>query len=310
MLRDRLLTSGLLIAVMLVLIYLDYHSPLRGVSGSWLLPAGYFFAIGTALDLERMLQKKWRLPTGRIPGTVAVVMLFASFPILGPLIFHGTRTSGTDREALGWAAVGITSAVFLNAIFALQDFSKQRPNILESLGMSSLAASYLGGGFSFWIILRLAGEHKWGLLALVGVIAVAKISDSAAYFVGRFLGRSKLCPSISPKKTWEGAIGGGVGAILVSIAVFCWFTPWVFGAQFASNYLLGAILTGLLIAVAGLMGDLIESVVKRTVEVKDSGNSLPGLGGVWDLTDSLLPASLVGYLCVLAQWIWMPGVVH
>jgi phosphatidate cytidylyltransferase len=164
---------------------------------------------------------------------------------------------------------------------------------------------YIGGGFAFWIAVRMHAQSQWSLLAVLGLIIIIKMSDSAAYFVGRSLGKTKLCPTISPKKTWEGAIGGFVIAMLVSVFYFGWLMPWLFSGQFATRYWIGSAVMGLIVAIAGLFGDLIESVVKRTVDEKDSGHTLPGLGGFWDLTDSMIPTGFVGYCCFLAELVWV-----
>src|SRR5690606_27483192 len=104
-------------------------------------------------------------------------------------------------------------------------------------------------------------------------------TDSGAYFIGRALGRKKLWPEISPKKTVEGAIGGIASALVLTV-IFQWIHP-----LFAFPK---AIAAALIIAVFGQMGDLVESALKRHYGVKDSGNILPGHGGILDRFDSLI----------------------
>lgn len=118
--------------------------------------------------------------------------------------------------------------------------------------------------------------------------------DSAAYYSGRALGRHKLAPAISPNKTWEGAIGGLLGASVVGAAAGAW---WVLPELGAAR---GA-LAGALASSAGQIGDLVESLWKRGAGVKDSGVFLPGHGGFYDRIDSLLFAApvLAGFLAVL-----------
>lgn len=125
-------------------------------------------------------------------------------------------------------------------------------------------------------------EGRWWLVYL---IVVTKITDVGAYFVGRLWGRNKLSPLLSPKKTVEGAIAGFLSALIGSVAVqSC--GVYFFGAHFSLS-LTEAIWLGMLIGVLGQIGDLAESLLKRDAVVKDS-NTLPGLGGVLDMVDSLL----------------------
>ena len=135
-------------------------------------------------------------------------------------------------------------------------------------------------------LLTLRG-NGWTLLA---VLAIAWIADSAAYFVGRAIGRHKLAPNISPGKTWEGAAGGGI-----AVMVYCAFMPKPFdlsvvmhlgSTEFMQNSAwVGA---GLIFAIVSIVGDLLESLFKRQAGMKDSSHLLPGHGGVLDRVDSLL----------------------
>ena len=118
------------------------------------------------------------------------------------------------------------------------------------------------------------------------------VADSAAYFVGRRFGKRKMSPRVSPKKTWEGFVGGVIvtpifGALVGLLPAAQVITP-----------LHGAIL-GLLISLIGPIGDLGESVIKRQAGVKDSSNLIPGHGGILDRTDSVLVSSAVGYYYLL-----------
>jgi phosphatidate cytidylyltransferase len=117
------------------------------------------------------------------------------------------------------------------------------------------------------------------------VIFITWANDSGAYFIGRKWGKTKLIPEISPNKTLEGSFAGVVFGMVVSVAVFLAFPPL--------GDLGKAVWLGLLIAVVGQVGDLIESAFKRTAGVKDSGSILPGHGGVLDRFDSLVFSFLV-----------------
>lgn len=129
---------------------------------------------------------------------------------------------------------------------------------------------------TLFALLYLRAESAWLLLALVGLAIVA---DSAAYFAGRRFGRHKLAPAISPGKTREGALGGAVAVLLYTVLISA-DSPYG-----ADPILIGA---GLLLFVFSVLGDLFESWLKRRAGVKDSGNILPGHGGVLDRIDSQL----------------------
>jgi phosphatidate cytidylyltransferase len=140
-----------------------------------------------------------------------------------------------------------------------------------------------------WPLLKKELGPEWLFLAL----ALAFTSDSFAYFAGRTLGKHKLYEAVSPKKTVEGGIGGLVGGVVAMLGFgHFWLTPEI--------PLVDAIVLGLVGSALGQIGDLIESMVKRTFGVKDSGNVLPGHGGMLDRVDALLfVAPLVYYYAKL-----------
>ena len=134
-----------------------------------------------------------------------------------------------------------------------------------------------------------------GLRALlsVGVCASLWVSDSFAYIVGSRIGKHKMVPKISPKKSWEGFAGGILGSVLI------WLILWA--THFYKLSLPYALLCGVVVSVLGVIGDLIESRIKRGVGVKDSGNLIPGHGGMLDRSDSLI------FGCITAQLLLMIG---
>ncbi len=129
------------------------------------------------------------------------------------------------------------------------------------------------------------------LLIALWVIVVAKFCDMGALLSGMAFGRHKMSPLISPKKTWEGAIGGVLFSMATG-AVFAHFARSVFPPHMTPVV---AALCAAPIAVLGIVADLIESVIKRRADRKDSGATIPGIGGMFDLSDSILLAAPVGY---------------
>lgn len=129
------------------------------------------------------------------------------------------------------------------------------------------------------------------LLLAVWLIMVAKFCDMGALLTGLAIGRHQMAPQISPKKTWEGAVGG----VLLSMAsggIFAWFARASFPPHMTP---LVAALMAAPLAMLAIVSDLIESVIKRRANIKDSGHAVPGIGGMFDLSDSLILAAPLGY---------------
>jgi len=145
---------------------------------------------------------------------------------------------------------------------------------------------YTGWMLSFLVDLRLEAGRNWVFFALFTTFG----SDTAAYFVGRVLGKHRLAPQISPHKSWEGAIGGLLGAAAMSL-LFTLSTP----LQITLSIVQGVVLA-LLVSIFGQIGDLAESLLKRNTGVKESGASIPGHGGFLDRMDSVVFAGVVVYL--------------
>jgi len=182
----------------------------------------------------------------------------------------------------------LTSAVILPLIWLLLRRQKEGAFIGWAWTMGGIL--YIGWLLSHFVVLRgLDDGRNWVFLALFATFA----SDTAAFFVGRAVGKHHLAPRISPGKTWEGAIAGVCGAIIVSL-LFTISTPF----QLLLTYW-QAILLGLLVSVFGQLGDLVESLLKRNMGVKESGRLIPGHGGVLDRTDSIVFAGIVVYYYVI-----------
>jgi len=183
----------------------------------------------------------------------------------------------------------LTSAVLLSLVWLLR--RAQKGEAFTGWAWTMAGIIYVGWLLSYLVALRGLDEGRnWVFLAFFITFA----SDSAAFFTGRALGRHRLAPNISPGKTWEGTIGGVLGAILVSL-LFLLPTPLQLDINWGQ-----AVLLGLLVSIFGQLGDLAESLFKRNMDVKDSGKLLPGHGGLLDRMDSIIFAGVAVYYYVLA----------
>lgn len=148
----------------------------------------------------------------------------------------------------------------------------------------------------FWSLLVLRSYHyeqdaHYGAWLLLFVMALVWVADTGAYFAGKALGKHKLCPSVSPGKTMEGMIGGVLAACALALAV-------TYAVELPSAQRTAVLLASVVAVLASVLGDLVESMFKREAGMKDSGNILPGHGGIMDRIDSLtaaLPVFVVVY---------------
>jgi len=188
----------------------------------------------------------------------------------------------------------LTSAVLLSLIWLLRQ--AQNREAFAGWAWTVAGILYVGWLLSYLVALRgLDDGRNWVFFALFTTFA----SDTAAFFTGRAWGRRPLAPNISPGKTWEGAIGGIIGAIIVSL-FFLLPTPLILHLHWGQ-----AILLGLLVSIFGQLGDLVESLFKRNMGVKDSGQLIPGHGGILDRMDSIVFAGIVVYYYVI--WVMQVG---
>ena len=246
--------------------------------GSWL-----FFALLSFLMLGGWIEytKLVRAAGEKMPcGTIAVWL----FAVLFALAFNSVK-------GLTLLAVLLSFFLFLRTVFK---YGRIRP---VNSAYALYGTVYVGAGFIAMFALRsgLIGSYfrddfaavmlDPGRFFMFLVLFSVWASDTFAYFAGRAFGKNKLCPAISPGKTLEGALGGFIGAVAVALIV---------SLVFRFSVLHGVII-GLIVAITAPLGDLIESVLKRTCGVKDSGALIPGHGGILDRFDSLLIAAPAVY---------------
>ena len=212
----------------------------------------------------------------RLPEAYGIAVA-ATFP-LAPWYALGVYPAWAPI-ALGFAGMGL---------LVLHLFGGDLEGVPRRASAVALAWIWIGPVVSSVVSLRLRFGTGWVIMAL----ATTFVNDTAAYFAGRFLGRHKLLPRVSPKKTWEGFLGGVAGSVAAALVV----RAFDFTHDLGTLGWAGAALLGLGAAVLGPLGDLSESMVKRATGVKDSGSLIPGHGGLLDRIDALL---------FVAPWVWV-----
>lgn len=229
-------------------------------------------------EFYSMLDHK-QLPNFKITGMICgAVMLVGSF--------YYFRTVGPAQSYDFELAVLL---FFLLTVFARQIFARLRDDEpLQTMAYTIFGLLYVIWLFNFvtkiiYLTPRTPDGHVTGQFYCLYLIAVTKFSDMGAYLVGSLVGRHQMIPHISPKKTWEGFVGALGLSLFASLMLFKLMPDKLIGLTWTH-----AIILGLMLGFAAVVGDLAESIIKRSTGVKDSGNFLPGIGGVLDLLDSIL----------------------
>lgn len=271
----RLWTAIVLVPILVVALFVD-RSP-------WSILALAVLFGGLALDeyLHMALPERASRPAGADPVEPerADPALRAVMAVIGAVVVAAPMVFGAGR---------VLPPLLLGAVIAVALVLLARKHALEQAGrhMSVCLAAllYVPLMASVWPQIK----HHFGPGWLFVTLAIAFMSDTGAYAFGRLWGKHKLYPAVSPGKTWEGALGGIVGANVATLG---------FGSAFLLPELsvVHAVILGVLGSLAGQVGDLFESMLKRSHGVKDSGNLLPGHGGMLDRVDALLFVAPVVY---------------
>ncbi len=218
------------------------------------------------------------------------------FQPAGVLVIGGTILLVVGRAWNGFASAPWMISLLILASMAvhLLAYERGREQAATDFALTVAGILYLGWIGAYLISLRNLPEGEWWLLTALPAVWVA---DSAAYFIGRRFGRRRLSPRLSPKKTWEGYWAGVVaGTLGGALFAFLWGFFTLPGSQITP--LRGAVI-GLVLSVLTTLGDLGESMIKRQVGVKDSGNLLPGHGGFFDRIDSWLWGGVLGFYLIV-----------
>jgi phosphatidate cytidylyltransferase len=291
-LPSRAIVTVVAVAGFAALCQADVSSGLGAGPGWWLAPVAAFLGWAGAVEAARMA-------AARSGAAADPLVPFATAAL--PLVAVAAAAGG-PMAAIGQVAVAAVAAVGL--LLAIE-IARYRPG---GQGLSRLAGGVftlvaIGLPLAFMVGLRLVGAGAGGiagLVPLVSMVAVVKGGDIAAYLVGSALGRHKMAPALSPGKTWEGAAASLAASLSLAWLLLERLPAAGIGASAGLPWG-GWPVYGLAVGVAGMLGDLAESLVKRELDTKDSGRFLGGLGGILDLIDAPLFAAPVAWL------LWVGG---
>ncbi len=255
----------------------------------WLAAIPGTILTGVALVLATLASREIAT-IGRTKGVPVSPMALAMAAALGVLALPWLAPIAGDTPAI----VAYAAIVVLVIGLAPNLVARRPAGASAAAGLALVCFAHIGLSLGFLIDLR-QETSAWFLL---GIIVMTKACDTFAYFTGTAIGRHKLIPWLSPGKTWEGLAGGIAGSCLVAAALW-WILP-----ETASLNAWLILPTGILIACTGQAGDLLVSLYKRDAGLKDSGETLPGFGGILDILDSPLlvgPMAHVWFTVVLGS---------
>ncbi len=279
-LKTRSLTAVIFVIVMLAGLIINYWS---------------FFILFSIIHFGCWLEYQKLL--GLIDEDYYNISIFHKYAMM--ICGYGLMLWNVDARlqplGLPLSEIGRWIVIVIAVVLPVKEIVLSKKNNIKVLGFSVLGLAYISLACGLMISLRNKGlEFKGGTQFFdagytipIVLIASIWINDTMAYIVGSLIGKTPLT-KISPKKTWEGTIGGAILAITV-VSIFCYFF-------ISNNFILTAIIISTTAAIIGTMGDLLESKLKRMADVKDSGSFMPGHGGFLDRFDSLLLATPFAWL--------------
>lgn len=281
-LRNRLTFGPLLLGGLLGILWLDWWlQHLTGIRGIGLLALLVAVLPLATIEVTRLFAAEQVRPYRTVAGLAGGLLVFHAFLIQ----FDPFSRWATPTLAL------LLTGIFIAAALR-KAFCKEVEDAIRRMAGTLLAATYLGGLAWFLMAVRVerdtpgVGGFDGSTFHIITILLCVKFTDIGAYFTGKSIGKRKLIFWLSPGKTWEGLAGGLVFAGLVGLACsplvpdLAWWQGIVFGV---------------IVGAAGQAGDLLESLMKRDAQVKDSGTLLPGFGGILDVIDSPLVAAPVAW---------------
>jgi phosphatidate cytidylyltransferase len=255
----------------------------------------FLFAFVLGLALAACFELLHLLPPAQRPYPLLTYALVIGLIVTNWVVHLPLLPATTSPDPWRWLWSGFGLAVLL--VFLVEMATFQEPgNSVTRMALTLWAVGYLAVLPSFFAQLRWLrpADVDHGTVALTLAIFVPKGCDIGAYTAGRLFGRHRMTPVLSPKKTWEGAVGGLILASAVAVGV-----DRLGPASVLQDDWLREIGFGLSVGIAGMLGDLAESLIKRDCRQKDASHAVPGFGGVLDVVDSVVFAAPV-----VAWWLW------
>jgi phosphatidate cytidylyltransferase len=296
-LKNRLTYGPMMLAALFGLLWLDHA--IQRWTGHWITDNGR--EVGLAgVGLLLLLLALIPLATYELAHLFAAekVKPYRTISSVGSslLILHAFFTQFAEFRPYGTSTLAFIIVLVMLLAALMRALGKQTQEAIHHMAGTVLATMYLGGLAWFLMALRVkySLHFQGSTFILLTILLAVKFTDIGAYFGGRALGRHKLIFWLSPGKTWEGLICGMFTAGLIAAAC----SPWInyrdgygYNLPWWKGFLFGMVIGGI-----GQVGDLLESLMKRDAEVKDSGKLIPGFGGVLDVIDSPLLAAPFAYL--------------
>ncbi len=243
--------------------------------------------VGGQIEMYRMAERHGASPM-QFLGVVAGVVLFA----INFLIFMQFERAVTYNVSVTALSLVLYLLLLLPTIFICEIFRKTDTPI-QNIGATLLSVCYVALPMSLLCFVPMLLNHgEWRPIVMIAYIFVVWANDSFAYLFGVAFGRHHICERISPKKSWEGFVGGVAGAVGMGV-----LAAYVTGGNMAVWAGLAAV-----VAVTGVAGDFVESMFKRSSGVKDSGNILPGHGGWLDRFDALILSAPFAFVYLVIVW--------
>ncbi len=293
-LRNRLIFGPLMLGGLFVLLWLDQY--LQDLTRQWMESRynvrGGVCGIGLMVILAIILPiATAEIATLFTPERVRPYR-FISAVGSASLICHAFLTQFPPFQKIASSAMAFIIVSIMLFAALRRAIRRQTQEAIVRMAGTVLATLYLGG--LGWFLMAIRVKHSQGphgfhgtTWVILSILLMVKSTDIGAYFGGRALGRHKLIPWLSPGKTWEGLFFGLLTAGIVGAGC----APWIRHVPWWKGFIFGMIIGGI-----GQLGDLLESMMKRDAEVKDSGALVPGFGGILDIIDSPLLAAPVAYL--------------
>jgi phosphatidate cytidylyltransferase len=292
-LRNRLTFGPLMLALLFGLLWLDHAAEIW--TAGWIRHNSHTSGVG-GVGLLVLLLLVLPLATVELTAlfTAESVRPYSLIAVAGSwsLVVHAFLTQFPFFQPIAASTLAFIIVLVMLLAALRRAWSKQTQEAITHMAGTVLATMYLGGLAWFFVALRVKHSDRpegfhGSTMVLLMILLVVKFTDIGAYFGGRALGRRKLIPWLSPGKTWEGLFCGLLTAGLVGAVC----ARWILDLSW-----LKAMLFGMLIGGVGQLGDLLESLMKRDAQVKDSSHLIPGFGGILDVIDSPLLAAPFAYL--------------